>query len=521
MKAYQVLIFLCSVLFLIVGICLFFPKEGFTLLDKTFRFPTLVEAMTKKSHDTETAEEKLAKAEAELQFKIEQDSLRKVYEIEKADSLAFIDTLRSYQKLVCQVDARIDCPDDDVSILFPLFDELDKCKTSNNAVHILHYGDSQIEQDRITGYIRERLQNYFGGWGPGLVPAVQPIPSMSVDQSVSDSLPRFIADGTMRQKLSHDRYGVLGQMALQKRTNSFSFAARNWKKTFPHVKKFSKVSLFIGNSGADFSARISYNGKDSTQNIVEAQPDMSILTWNLNENVSRFSLKLTGEAELYAVFMGSKNGVSMTNVPLRGSSGTFFTKISRHLLNETMEALNTRLIILEFGGNATPYLKTEEGVENYKNSIVSQIKYLKKCCPRALILLIGPADMSTMVEGNLQSYPFLEVTIDALRNAALENGAMFWNMYQVMGGKDSMIKWVGHSPAWAASDYIHFTEQGANRIAEVFVKSFFNTYDYYHFLKRNSKWVQKMDGETEKTNDETLESDRLIEASAGSLVSVE
>ena len=51
-----------------------------------------------------------------------------------------------------------------------------------------------------------------------------------------------------------------------------------------------------------------------------------------------------------------------------------------------------------------------------------------------------------------------------------------------------MQKWVEHSPAWATTDYIHFTETGAGRIAEVFIQSFNNTYDYYHFLKRNSKW---------------------------------
>jgi lysophospholipase L1-like esterase len=143
---------------------------------------------------------------------------------------------------------------------------------------------------------------------------------------------------------------------------------------------------------------------------------------------------------------------------------------------------------MEFGGNATPYLDSDEGVEHYKNSISRQIAYVKKAYPQALLLLIGPADMSTMIAGERQTYPFLETTIEALQEAAMENDAMFWNMYDVMGGRNSMLKWVEHEPKWAATDYVHFTETGAKRIAEVFVQSFLNTYDYYHFLKRNKKW---------------------------------
>ena len=61
-------------------------------------------------------------------------------------------------------------------------------------------------------------------------------------------------------------------------------------------------------------------------------------------------------------------------------------------------------------------------------------------------------------------------------------------MYQVMGGRNSMVKWVEHQPAWAASDYIHFTESGANKIASFFVQSFMNYYEYYQFLRRNKEW---------------------------------
>ena len=42
----------------------------------------------------------------------------------------------------------------------------------------MHYGDSQIEADRISGRLRERLQKDFGGLGAGayaVIPATRKI----------------------------------------------------------------------------------------------------------------------------------------------------------------------------------------------------------------------------------------------------------------------------------------------------------------------------------------------------------
>ena len=40
-------------------------------------------------------------------------------------------------------------------------------------VRIVHYGDSQIEGDRMTEYLRYRLQKKFGGCGVGTVPPTE------------------------------------------------------------------------------------------------------------------------------------------------------------------------------------------------------------------------------------------------------------------------------------------------------------------------------------------------------------
>ena len=88
----------------------------------------------------------------------------------------------------------------------------------------------------------------------------------------------------------------------------------------------------------------------------------------------------------------------------------------------------------------------------------------------------------------------------AMKEAALENGAAFWNMYEVMGGRNSMIQWVSHKPAWAASDYIHFLPSGAKRISDLFTQSFLHYYEYYKFRQRNSRWLYGEEAQPDEQN---------------------
>ncbi len=464
-------------------------KESITLT-----FPTLKQALSKRNNDKESAESKLKKAEEELRLQIEKDSLDKVREEQMAqeekERKAFEDTLKSYIHFAEKSSARIYFPNNDFRMMDKLFVSLQNCN-KGPVVHILHYGDSQIESDRITGYIREQFQQKFGGFGPGTCPAIQPIRSYTVVQTFSDSIPRYIADGTMQQKLPDDHYGVLAQMAKLKGKVTLGYTTCNSSKVYNRAKKFSQVRLLVGNTGENFSAKLRWGKQDSTQVIEAATPEFSVITWKLDTMVTSVKLDLSGTAELYGVAMDGKSGVAMDNIPLRGSSGTFFTRISSHLLSSAMKELNVKLILLEFGGNYTPHIYSLDRVEKYKQMIASQIRYLRNLHPGAMIILIGPADMSQKINGELQTYPVLEENIEGMKQAALENGAAFWDMYQVMGGRNSMIKWVDHVPAWAASDYIHFTPTGAGRIADMFVQSFMNYYDYYCFLKRNKKWYDE------------------------------
>jgi lysophospholipase L1-like esterase len=219
---------------------------------------------------------------------------------------------------------------------------------------------------------------------------------------------------------------------------------------------------------------------------------VSVLTWDFASPINKTNISLQGTAEIYGISIEGKSGVTVDNVPLRGCSGTIFTDIDGNTLKQCYAQTNVKLIIMQFGGNFMPGVNSDKMVKYCTERIAKQINYLQKLNPSAKILFIGPSDMSKTVNGKLQTYPYLPVMNKALKQTVLENGAAYWDMFNVMGGENSMIAWVKHSPAWAGGDYIHFTEAGAEKIATTLSDAFLAHYQFYALRKNcNPELVEK------------------------------
>ena len=443
MKARNILIFTVIVLALLGGICVFFPREGIAVGDWKVYFPAIEDIMDDNTGSTSVFQH-LGAIEESVCLQGYHDSL-------------YTDSLSFYTQFFQESSSRIHLPNDDWNYFNELFSDLDSCCTRREIIRILHYGDSQIESDRITGYIRQQLQEKFGGRGPGLLPAVQPIPSYSVGQSASENIERYIISGMHQNKAAHKRYGVLGQFGAVAGGGFIYVGVRNGKNVYDNVRDFQKVQLFVGRD-RNFKARLSLPAEKET--VTEDSSPVRVYTWNLSDPANKFSLSLSGSGEIYGIAVDGTVGVAVDNIPFRGSSGTFFSALDSVVTATMLKQLNTRLILLQFGGNTVPVIRKDKDIVDYCNSLSKQVAYLKKICPEAKILMIGPSDMSTKVNGRLSTYPRLETLVEAMKEMALHNGVAFWNMYEAMGGHNSMIEWVRHSPALAAPDYIHFTSKG-------------------------------------------------------------
>ena len=150
-------------------------------------------------------------------------------------------------------------------------------------------------------------------------------------------------------------------------------------------------------------------------------------------------------------------------------------------MQKSFELTNTRLIILQFGGNRMPSIYNSKSISNYMDEIDRQIDYFKEVAPQATLLFIGPADMGKSYNGRIGTWKGLPELNDSLRSTALRNEIAYWDMFHVMGGEGSMAQYVKHKPALAGPDYIHFTFKGAQEIGDDLAKSLITYYNFYKF----------------------------------------
>ena len=328
-------------------------------------------------------------------------------------------------------------------------------------VRVVHYGDSQIEEDRITATLRNNLQSLYGGGGPGLLPLQQTIPTRTVKQSLyiddvrvtsKNGPQRYLVYGPKNQQRDSDAYGPLGQVALMD-----TMLRKGSDTIIMQVEPFGKLTSanYFNQIRVLMTDSIEVNGRSS-----------SILT--LPDSSKECTLEFTGQGEIYGVSLETKTGIIVDNVPMRGGSGNVFTKINADQLRNFYRATNTRLIILQFGGNVMPWAESEERVRSYAYSMRKQIRYLKACAPDASILFIGPSDMTTVVEGERTSYPMLPYMDEQLARACATEGIAYWSLYQAMGGWNSMMVW--QENGLAASDGVHFMQSGARKAGNMLWK---------------------------------------------------
>ena len=460
MKPLKVLLFVVAAFLLLALVGTLMPARGVTVGPVTLRFPSPAELLAESAGMPEVNPDSTL---AQLQRSSQATGLRST-----------IDSLKFYKRFTTSDVSRLHFPEGDYTFFDSLFADLRDAAATRN-IRILHYGDSQIEMDRISSTFRQELQARFGGLGAGILPPVQTIPTFTVSQS-SSGLSRYVCYGDSTQpRAPHRRYGLLATCAQAGGASTFTARASSGKRVQPLARKYQKVTLLVGNSQAGFSATC----KGVKRNLPNAVKGVSLLQWEFADSLSSLSLTMNGTADVYGIALEGKTGVSVTNVPMRGCSGTIFTRIDSAVLGQCYRKLQVDLIVMQYGGNMMPSISSEKAISNYMSSISKQLQYIRKLYPQARILFIGPSDMSKRVNGKLQSYPYLSKMNEALKRTVLANHAAYWDMFAVMGGENSMISWVSHQPAWAGPDYVHFTEAGAEQIARVLSKAFLTHYDFF------------------------------------------
>jgi hypothetical protein len=379
---------------------------------------------------------------------------------------------------------RISYADGGDNLLNPFFKQLQGLhEGSLMRTRIMHFGDSQIENDRMTGLIRYRLQRQFGGSGTGLVPAI-PLygGNMAFKQEQEGEWLRYTFFRSRDSTIKHNVYGVMGAFTSVPSPQDselpnlhYSFNTSRRKGTIDRVRVF--MHSYVSEASLDLQVN------DTITDTIRHIPDgFSVTDYRHNSTISKLSLALDlpQGGRIYGISFESYRGLQMDNIAMRGGSGLVFTRMNHEQQMKMMEYLSPGLIILQYGGNVIPYINASR----YEISFKRELDFMKELCPGIPVIVIGPADMSMKVKGSFESFPGVEPVRDALKKATMEAGFAFWDLYEAMGGHNSMPSFVNSDPPLANTDYIHFSTLGINLVGEMFYNALMMEYEAYQSKER-------------------------------------
>jgi lysophospholipase L1-like esterase len=386
--------------------------------------------------------------------------------------------------------------------LDPIFAAWAGLSQQPSLVRIVHYGDSQIEGDRISDYIRSRLQRKFGGCGVGIVPFLELQASRStIATEASGNWSKYAIYGNNNKSNKTGHYGVLAaayRFSPLAPKDSLAPAQLAWRATsrfretrfsddFANATQVENIKFIYASPFAKVAAHIKMDGlpQDTTLDIaLQQERNVSVVEQAVPGRFKKLSISLESAegSEFFGVALDCNQGIALDNVAMRGSSGIEFTKMNAEWLRRQYDLLNVKLIILQFGVNVVPNVLRDYTF--YENMLYKQLRFFKSVAPQAAILVVGLSDMARRSGTGYASYPNVPKIRNAQRAAAFRAGCAFWDLYEAMGGEGAMISWVNNKPPLAGKDYTHFTPRGARLVGEMLYNALMKEYENYKIRNR-------------------------------------
>lgn len=353
------------------------------------------------------------------------------------------------------------------------FEALKKAKTDK--IRVAHYGDSAIEGDLVTADIRENLQKRFGGNGVGFISMTSQ--DIQFRQTTKHTFSENWKEGSL-YGTNPDRLplGISGENFVPDANNVW--VQYETTTRYPYLRSFNTARLLYSNAKS-YAINYAFDNEANKSVRLETGDQVHELVLKTNRDAKKLRIEVPNkeQAYFYGTLLENGNGVYVDNFPLRGNTGVDLNHLSVDFLKQFDALMNYKLIILQFGLNAAGSVRSNYSW--YEREMITVINNLKAAFPNTSFLMLSVHDKSMKKGNNFITDPSILKLLRTQINIVKETDIAFWNLFEAMGGKDSMPNWVNANPPLAFRDYIHFNDQGAKKVADLLSDALMEAYDKY------------------------------------------
>ena len=373
-----------------------------------------------------------------------------------------------------------------------LDDKLEKLMaTGEGRINIVHIGGSHIQAGTYTGQMRTRFQQLNGGMNAGwgyMFPY-----RISRTNSPFGYYIRYNGSWHSFRNVESRKSGTLGVGGIAVTTSSpRAELTILLEKESTLDYSFNKFRIYFENKQKNYEVEIDPN---LIKNISKTD---GYIDFSLNKQVDSLQINLVkkpgkeGSFTLFGITTESApNGIMYHAIGVNGAHLPAFLRCQ--LFTEQLAELNPGLVILGIGINdAYGRRFSQDRFEDNYDQLVAEIR---QAAPGAAIIFTTNNDSylyRRYVNKNAE-----EVRESMFRMAAKYNAGV-WDMFEVMGGLNSITLW--QKNGLAQSDKIHFTREGYLMIADLFFTAFMKDFEKYYIDK--TKLIENLSISENNTNGE-------------------
>lgn len=350
-------------------------------------------------------------------------------------------------------------------------------KQADGIARVLHFGDSIVTSDYVSGTLRRKLQQRFGDAGHGFMLMANAWPAY-----FHNDVSRFASSGWKVSRivgpLSPD--GLYGLGGVSFRAPPGSRARFGTAKGGHYGLNVSRFEVSYMKEPGGGKMQLNLDGKEYKvldTSAEEKQTAVEII--EVPDGPHELEVvTIKGSSRAFGVVMERDvPGVVLDAIGVQGARVRFLDKQDDAHWAEQLKWRTPSLLIFQFGAN-----ESGDGfaypMDQYHETMKAVLQQARKAVPDAGCLVLSAMDRAEKKGTSLQSMAVIPALVKEQKNAAKEVGCAFFNTYEAMGGPGSMAAWVGRGLGQA--DLTHPTGSGSEVLASWIYRALMAGYDAYN-----------------------------------------
>jgi lysophospholipase L1-like esterase len=349
-------------------------------------------------------------------------------------------------------------------------------KEPGAVTRILHYGDSTIASDYISGTMRRRLQARFGDAGHGFILIANPWEWYFHNDVLHYSYGSWTASRLAGPFAPDNMYG-LGGVTFSSYGGGAAVFGTSVRSDFG--RNVGRYDIYYLEQPGGGNVELTAHGVPVERFSTRGNAKVSrVHSCRVNDGESKLTLRAVGggQVRLFGVALErDQPGIVYDALGAHAAMASHWQHQDPAHWKDQLKLRDPSLIVIEYGTNESDLKKLDR--DDYERALGRLLDEMAVAAPGVSLLVVAPLDRAEYRSGKVGTKQVILDLVAIQRRVAAAHGAAFWDTFDAMGGSGSMMRWMKTRPQLGGEDLTHPTPRGGEVLGTLLSDALVHAYE--------------------------------------------